>query len=56
MEQLKDEYKRLATLDKLDEYIKIVEDHLGEGRKISEATKDQVEILDLILDDLEDIE
>jgi AAA domain len=34
---------------------KIVESHLGKGKKVSQATEDQVDIVALILDDLKDL-
>lgn len=55
MEEVKKEYVRISGLEKLEEYVKVVEENLGRNKKVSEATKEQVGILDLILSELKEI-
>lgn len=56
MEGIKQEYLRLDKENKLDQYVEVVEEHLGKDAVVSEATKKQAPILDVILSDLQDIE
>ena len=35
--------------------VEIVEAHLGKGKKLSQATKEQVQMVALIVDDLKDL-
>lgn len=34
---------------------KVIEEHLGKGRKLAEATEEQMEMVVLIVDDLKDL-
>lgn len=52
------EIKKIAKAfnmeEKMSEYIKITEKHLGKGRKVQDCTESQLDMLLLILDDLKD--
>lgn len=56
MEAIKAQYMRLSELGELEKYQEIVEDELGEGAIASEASKKQVQSLDLILFNLRQIQ
>ena len=46
--------KAFNAEEKLSEYTKIAEKHLGKGRKVQDCTETQIDMLILILSDLED--
>lgn len=46
---------RLAESDRLDELTDVVEKQLGKGKKVTECTKHQVDVMSVILDDLKDL-
>lgn len=58
LNELKDEFLRIQELgdEQLLDYKKIVDEYLGKDKTVSEATKDQVSILSLILDEVKEIE
>lgn len=56
MQGIKEQYQRLDKAKKLGQYQEVVEEHLGQDAVVSEATKKQAPILDVILSDLKDIE
>ncbi|GIN22542.1 ATP-binding protein [Siminovitchia fordii] len=47
---------QLAEDERVEEVLEIIEKHLGEGKKVSEAKKNQVEVLAVILDELKDLQ
>jgi phage nucleotide-binding protein len=47
---------KLDSQDRMSEYQDIVEEYLGRGAKVSEATKKQEESIELILSDLKELE
>lgn len=53
-EQLKSLYEKMEELDRIDDYLNIVAEHLGEEGRVSEATTKQLEALICIRDDVED--
>jgi hypothetical protein len=55
MNEIKEIGSKLAEQDKLEQVTEIVEKHLGVGKKVTECTKQQVEIMAVILDDLKDL-
>lgn len=54
MADIKKYAKALNSVDKMDEYNKIVTEYLGKGRNVKDCDESQVDILVLILDDLKD--
>ncbi len=46
--------EKFINANKVNELVEIVEKHLGKGKKVSECTKAQVEIMAVIYDDLTD--
>jgi hypothetical protein len=59
-EELQEKIKAIAMklndADRMEEYVAIIEEYLGVGKKVSEATKKQQQQLELILNDLETLE
>jgi hypothetical protein len=55
-EKIKEIAMKLNDADRTDEYKEIIENILGVGKKVSEATKKQQQQLELILTDLEALE
>ena len=56
IQNIKEQYLRLSEIGKLDDYQEIVEGELGVGAVVSEATKKQVQSLDLILFNLRQVQ
>jgi hypothetical protein len=54
--KIKEIAMKLNDLDRMDEYKEVVENILGTGKKVSEATKKQQQQLELILNELEMLE
>ena len=54
-EEIKQIAIKLADSGRAQEYTTIVEEVLGVGKKVSEATPKQIQQLEVILDDLKDI-
>lgn len=46
---------KLAPNGKMDEVTRIVENHMGVGAKVTEATENQVQVCDIILTELQDL-
>ncbi len=46
--------EKFINADKASDLVEIVEKHLGKGKKVSECTKTQVEVMSIIYDDLVD--
>ncbi len=55
MEEIKTLGGQLAGEGRLDEVNEIVEKQLGKGRKVTECTKNQVQVMSVILDELKDL-
>lgn len=55
MEQLNEIGEKLVEEEKVENLIETVEKHLGKGKKVSECTKQQVDVMSIILDDLKDL-
>ncbi|MEM5009390.1 ATP-binding protein [Niallia taxi] len=55
MAEIKAVGKQLNKVGKLDELTEVVEKHLGVGAKVTDCTKNQVETMSVILDDLQDL-
>jgi hypothetical protein len=55
MEQIQEVGAELAEQDKVAELVAVVETHLGTGKKVTECTKKQVDVMAIILDDLRDL-
>lgn len=55
MEQIKELGGKFAEAERLDDLQEVVEQHLGAGKKVTECTKGQVQVMSLILDDLKEI-
>lgn len=53
VEQLKEMFEKMDELDLVDEYLTIVEEHLGKDCRVGEATAKQLESLICIRDDVE---
>lgn len=47
--------KALQQQGKLEQVTDVVENRLGVGKKVSECTKHQVQVMAVILDDLKDL-
>lgn len=54
VKEIKKIAKAFNVEEKMSEYIKITEKHLGKGRKVQDCTESQLDMLLLILDDLKD--
>ena len=54
MDALQEVGQRFASAGKMDELTEIVEQTLGKGRKVSECTKNQIQAMVIILDDLKE--
>lgn len=55
MEEIKQTGVKLHKAGKLDELQEVVEKHLGTDAKVTDCTKNQVETMSVILDDLQDL-
>ncbi|WP_425203758.1 ATP-binding protein [Priestia megaterium] len=55
MAQIKELGGKLAKQDRLEEVTEVAEKNLGKGKKITECTKNQVEVMSVILDELKDL-
>lgn len=55
VQQINEIGTKLAEEDRVEEVVDIIEKYLGKGKKVSEAKKNQVEILAVILDELKDL-
>lgn len=55
MEEIKAVGGQLAEAERLDELQEIVDKHLGKGKKVTECTKKQIDVVSVILDDLKDL-
>ena len=53
VEEIKEMYAKLDELDLVDDYVQIVEEHLGKDGRVGEATAKQFEALICIRDDIE---
>lgn len=54
VEEIKELFGRMQELDASEDYLSIVEEHLGEGIPVSQATKNQFEAVKCIRNDLQD--
>ena len=54
VEEIKELFGQMKDLEATDAYLDIVEEHLGEGVAVSQATKNQFESLQCIRDDLKE--
>lgn len=55
MKRIKTVGNKLHKADRLQELDEVVANHLGKDAKVTECTKNQVEVMSIILDDLEDL-
>jgi AAA domain len=55
MEEITELGYKFIEAERADELTEVVEKHLGKGKKVTECTKDQVEVMAVILDDLKDL-
>jgi hypothetical protein len=55
MEEISEVCEKLVEKEKVEDLLSIVEKHLGKGKKVSECTKQQVDVMSVILDDLKDL-
>jgi len=53
VDQLKEMFEKMDELDKVDDYLSAVEEHLGKDGRVGEATAKQLEALICIRDDIE---
>jgi hypothetical protein len=54
MEKVGEAGERFINGDKAETLVEIVEKHLGKGKKVSDCTKSQVEVVSIIYDDFID--
>lgn len=47
--------KQLTAEGKLEKLNEVVEKHLGKGKKVTECTPKQLDVMSVILDDLNDL-
>ncbi|MGD7046970.1 ATP-binding protein [Rossellomorea marisflavi] len=55
MDEIKKVGSKLAEEERLDELQEVVDKHLGKGKKVTECTKKQIDVVSVILDDLKDL-
>lgn len=55
MKEIREIGVKLNKQNRLEEVNRIVEKHLGKDKKVTECTRDQVEVMDIILDDLKEL-
>jgi len=55
MNEIKEVGAKLTELDKLEELTEIVEKHLGIGAKVTQCTKNQVQVMAVILDEIKEL-
>lgn len=55
MSEIKEAGVKLAEAERLEELQEIVEKHLGKNKKVTECTKNQVQVMSVILDDLKEL-
>ncbi|MCA1027025.1 ATP-binding protein [Cytobacillus kochii] len=55
MEEIDEIGNQLVEQERVEELVDVVEQHLGKGKKVSECTKHQVDVVSIILDDLKDL-
>ena len=54
MEKIGEAGEKFIDSNKAETLVEIVEKHLGKGKKVSDCTKSQVEVVSVIYDDLVD--
>jgi hypothetical protein len=55
LEEINEVCQELVGQEKVEDLVALIEKHLGKGKKVSECTKQQVDVMSIILDDLRDL-